>query len=97
MHRFRITIEPVSTEDSTEKVLTFDVTNHDDILDIVSRRPSRFELSEDDTKAMMTGLKLLSEVILRNRTREPFAQLRPALQEFTMQVKSEKEHHASNG
>lgn len=96
MHQFRITIEPVSTKDSTQKALTCDVTNHDDILDIVSRRPSRFELSEDDTKAMMIGLKLLSEVILRNRTREPFAELRPALREFTLQVKSAKEHHASN-
>lgn len=96
MHRFRITIEPVSTEDSTQKALTFDVTNHDDMLEIVSRRPSRFELSEDDTKAMMIGLKLLSEVTLSNRSREPFAQLRPALREFTLQVKSVKEHYTSN-
>ena len=41
MHRFRITIEPVSKERSSQESLHFEVTNHDDILDIVSRRPTR--------------------------------------------------------
>ena len=33
MHRFRITVEPVSEEDSSQEALHFEVTNHDDILE----------------------------------------------------------------
>ena len=94
MHRFRITVEPVSEEDSSQEALHFEVPNHDDILAIVSRRPSRFGLAEDETKAMMVGLKLLSEIVLKHRTREPFSGLRPALREFTLRVKGEQAESA---
>ena len=83
MHQFRITVEPVSEQHSSQGALHFEVTNHDDILEIVSRRPSRFGLAADETKAMMVGLKLLSEVVLKHKTREPFSELRSAPQEFT--------------
>lgn len=95
MHRFRITVEPVTAEDSSQEMLSFEVTNHDDILEIVGRSSSRLGLSEDETKAMMVGLKLLSEVTLKHRTREPFSQLRPSLRELTLQVKNEKKEAAT--
>ena len=84
-------MEPVLEEHLSREALHFVVTNHDDILNIVSRRPSRFGVTEDETKATMVGLKLLSEVVLEHRTREPFSERRQALREFTLRVKGEQD------
>ena len=55
MHRFRITVEPVSEEQSSQETRHFEMTNPDDFLTLGSRRPSRFGLAEDETKAMMVA------------------------------------------
>ena len=39
----------------------------------------------------MVGLKLLSEIVLKHRTRGPFSELRPALREFTLRLKGERD------
>ncbi len=88
MHRFRITVEPIATETSSA-ALQFEVNNHDDILAIAQRVPTRLGLDEDETRALIVGAKLLGEVILKHRAEEPFSQLRPALREFMQQMKRE--------
>lgn len=88
MHRFRITVEPLGTDISSE-ALQFEVNNHDDILAIARRVPVRLGLDEDETRALIIGSKLLGEVVLKHRAEEPFSQLRPALREFMQKLKSD--------
>ena len=88
MHRFRITVEPIASE-TTSAALQFEVDNHDDIVAIAQRVPTRLGLDEDETRALIVGAKLLGEVVLKHRAEEPFSQLRPALREFMQQLKSD--------
>jgi hypothetical protein len=87
MHRFRITVEALSPGAEGERV-QFEVENHDDIVAIARRMNGRFELDEASSQAMAIGMKLLGEVVLKNRSRAPFDQVRPALGEFNKAVKA---------
>ncbi len=87
MHRFRVTVEPLSPGGDPSP-LTFEVDNHDDILAIARRMTGRFELDGDASKALALGMKLLGEIVLKYRSREPFSALRPALSDFNKAVKA---------
>jgi hypothetical protein len=84
MNRYRVTVESIS---SNAEPLRFEVDNHDDIAAIARKMPSRFGLSEDDTKALVIGLKLFSEIVLKHRNEPPFSEVRPAMREFTRALK----------
>jgi hypothetical protein len=86
MHRFRITVQSLSADAEADS-LQFEATNHDDIIAIARRMNGRFDLDEQSSKAFAIGLKLFGEVILKNRSRHPFDQIRPALAEFMKAVK----------
>ena len=86
MPRYRITVEAISPA-SEGDTLQFEADNHDDIIAIARRMNGRFDLDEDTSKSFAIGLKLLGEVVLKNRTREPFSAIRPAMAEFMKSVK----------
>lgn len=86
MFRYRVTLEPIAADASAEP-LTFEVENHDDIVAISRRLPSRFGMGVDETQALLIGFNLLGEVVLKHRKEEPFSQLRPALVEFGKTLK----------
>jgi len=89
MHRYRITVEALDPADSP-KSLEFEVENHDDILAIAGRVPTRFELTEDATRSLVIGFKLFSEIVLKKRAESPFAEVRPALREFAQSLKQQR-------
>ena len=70
-HRFTITVEALSDRGAIplKAPLSFDVTNHDDILDIVERIRARDDLNfgPEQSAAFAVGLKLFSEVMIENR------------------------------
>ena len=86
MHRYRITVEAISSGGEGD-TLQFEADNHDDIIAIARRMNGRFELDEDTSKSFAIGLKLFGEVVLKNRTREPFSNIRPAMAELIKAVK----------
>jgi hypothetical protein len=88
MYRYRITVEMLSPEPATSTPLQFETENHDDIIAIAKRMNGRFDLDEESAKSMVIGMKLFSEIILKNRAREPFATLRPAIADFIKAVKA---------
>lgn len=90
MHRFRIMVEPLSPSAEAPS-LQFEIENHDDIVAIAGRMNGRFDLDEDSSKAMAIGMKLFGEVVLKNRQREPFSTIRPALAEFIQAVKAARQ------
>lgn len=91
MHRYRITVEALddSAVTAAPAQLQFEVENHDDILAIAQRVPSRFGLAEDATRALIVGFKLFSEIVLKKRAESPFAEVRPALREFAQSLKQQ--------
>ena len=84
MNRYRLTVQSLST---TAEPLAFEVGNHDDIVAIAGRLPSRFGLDEDETKALVIGFKLFGEVVLKHRKDPPFSEIRSAMQEFGKALK----------
>jgi hypothetical protein len=84
MNRFRLTVEPLS---HTAEPLHFEVENHDDIVAIAGKLPSRFGLDEDDTRALIIGFKLFGEIVLKHRKESPFSEIRSAMQEFGKALK----------
>ncbi|RZM06290.1 MAG: DUF3861 family protein [Pedobacter sp.] len=71
------------------KQLALDFTNHDEIFGIIERLQAKdpFNDSSQATEFAI-GLKLFSEVMLRNRNHPLFAELLPAFGHFMKQLKS---------
>lgn len=91
-HRFNITVEALSDRQGNpvEKApLSFEVSNHDDILEIVERIRARDDLNfgPEQSAAFVVGLKLFSEVMIENRKNPVFAPLREAFKEFMVGLK----------
>ncbi|QJU38922.1 DUF3861 domain-containing protein [Serratia marcescens] len=91
-YRFNITVEALSDRqgNSVEKApLSFEVSNHDDILEIVERIRARDDLNfgPEQSAAFAVGLKLFSEVMIENRKHPVFAPLREAFKEFMVGLK----------
>ena len=45
------------------------------------------QLDDQDTKALVIGLKLFSEVMLKNKDTEPFKELLPHFKDFMKELK----------
>ncbi len=71
-YSYRITVTPTGTpgEDAPPRPsLSFEATNHDDILALVERARGGAGLAPDAAASTVVGLKLLGEVMLRRITR----------------------------
>ena len=89
-YRFRITVEPMTGakgEPVSGRPLIFEAANHDDILAIVERMRQRLPFAADTVASLGVGLKLFSEATLVHRTNPLFEAIRPALHDFTRQLK----------
>ncbi|APO72136.1 hypothetical protein IE4872_PD01615 (plasmid) [Rhizobium gallicum] len=68
--------------------LVFEHVNHDDIIDIVERMRRTTGLDPNAAAAAAIGLKLLGEVMLREKGNELFDPLRTGFREFITSLKS---------
>jgi hypothetical protein len=69
--------------------LELDFENHDDILSIVERLQSRQLFAEPgQSTEFAIGLKLFSEVMLKNRQHPLFEELAPAFKAFMQRLKA---------
>ncbi|RUS67506.1 hypothetical protein CUZ56_01453 [Saezia sanguinis] len=90
-YQFKITVEPVVSSEgreSTSQPLSFQVGNHDDILQIVQRMRQGTHFDENTATAFAVGLKLLTEVVLENKDDPLFAELKPAITAFMPKLKA---------
>lgn len=71
-HKYRVTVQPIDGGSNAHAgdALTFDIANHDDLLDITSRIRGLNVLPEGEVAEFAIGLKLFTEVLIRHR-REP--------------------------
>jgi hypothetical protein len=90
-HRYRLRLEhlaPASPDQPTHPPREIEFDNHDDIFSIIARMESRQMFAEPGHAAEFAiGLKLFSEVMLKNRQLELFAEFRPAFSEFMKRLK----------
>lgn len=92
-HHYRITVEHLSTPDGqavdVPGTLQFECGAHDDILALVQRSRQRGDFDADTAAAFTVGLKLLGEVILKNRKHPLFEELGPQFGLFMKRLKSQ--------
>jgi hypothetical protein len=89
-YRYKITVEAmtgVKGEPVEGRTLSFEAANHDDILGIVDRMRTRLPFDDDTIASLGVGLKLFTEVTLKERNDPMFAMIGPALSEFARGLK----------
>lgn len=67
--------------------IVFETTNHDDLFSIVERMRTRTDIAEQGVESLAIGLKLVGELLLKNRKLPMFAALHQALGAFIVQLK----------
>jgi Domain of Unknown Function with PDB structure (DUF3861) len=86
-HTYRITVQELGTSASSAGVLTFDATNHDNVLQVLSRVRERRAVPDAEAAEFTIGLKLFAEVLLRHRREPLFAELLPHFNVFMQKLK----------
>jgi Domain of Unknown Function with PDB structure (DUF3861) len=89
-YRYRVTVEALTNgkgEPTKGQALSFEVTNHEDILGIVERMRARLPFDADTIASLGVGLKLFSGVTLAQRHDPMFAMIGPPLNEFSRGLK----------
>ncbi|WP_347254127.1 DUF3861 domain-containing protein [Leminorella grimontii] len=89
-YKYRITVEPLAEgEEAVKAPVAFEVENHDDILKIVETLKGRKDIGFDErtTLEFIVGLKLFSEVMMRNRKHWLFEPLRDGFKSFMLRLK----------
>ena len=102
---YRVTVEAL-TEAKGQLVdgrsLSCEVANHEDLIGIVERVRTKDlglsrSLDEDESAAMIIGMKLFSEVALVHRKESSFAEIREALGQFVRELKTKPEAVRTTG
>ncbi|SES03302.1 DUF3861 domain-containing protein [Pedobacter rhizosphaerae] len=92
-NHYSIKLSEIELKDGTssDRSITFEFDNHDNILDLIEQVKTKglFE-SPEETTEFIVGLKLFSEVMLRNREHPLFEEFRPAFGEFMKKLKGKK-------
>lgn len=89
-HSYAIAVTDTSprTDGSAGPAYDFTFDSHDDLNAIVARIQRRGLFDENESKAFVTGLKLLGGVMLNHRGEPLFAELGPAFKQFMKTLKS---------
>jgi len=89
---YQLDLKELKLKDCSEgtKSLNLEFDNHDDIFNIFEVIKSK-KIFEDENTAteFALGLKLFTEVMLKNKQHPLFEELRPAIMEFMKKLKSQ--------
>lgn len=90
-NKYHIDLKEVSLKDGSkgEKTLSLDFDNHDDLFEIFKTVQAKKIFDDDSTSTEFAlGLKLFTEVMIKNKQNPLFEELRPAITEFMKKLKS---------
>ncbi|KIC62927.1 DUF3861 domain-containing protein [Chryseobacterium taiwanense] len=91
-NKYHLTLQELSLKDGSEggKTLELDFENHDSLFHIFEVIQSKkiFQ-DENTTHEFALGLKLFTEVMIKNKQHPLFEELRPAIMEFMKKLKSQ--------
>jgi len=88
---YHLELKELSLKDGSEgnKTLEFNFENHDDLFHIFEVIKSKKVFEEENTSLeFVLGLKLFTEVMLKNKKHPLFEEFRPAMVEFMKKLKS---------
>lgn len=89
---YQLDLKEIKLKDGSEgtKTLSFEFDNHDDLFNIFEVIKSKKIFEDDNTSTEFAlGLKLFTEVMLKNKQHPLFEELRPAIVEFMKKLKSQ--------
>lgn len=90
-NKYRLQLNELALKDgsSADKKLTFEFENHDNLFQIFDLIKSK-KIFEDEQTAneFSLGLKLFTEVLIKNRKHLLFKELNPAISDFMKKLKS---------
>jgi len=89
---YQLDLKEIKLKDGSEgtKNLSFGFDNHDDLFNIFEVIKSKKFFEDDNTaQEFALGLKLFTEVMLKNKQHPLFEELRPAILEFMKKLKSQ--------
>lgn len=91
-NKYHLTLQELSLKDGSEggRTLEFDFENHDSLFHVFEVIQSK-KIFEDENTAheFALGLKLFTEVMIKNKQHPLFEELRPAIMEFMKKLKSQ--------
>src|SRR5438045_1587502 len=89
-NKYKISLQEIELKDGTQsgKSVDFEFENHDDIMNLIerNRNSGRFRDENEDAE-FIVGLKLFSEVMLRNKNNPLFEDFLPAFGQFMKKLK----------
>lgn len=89
-NKYKIVLEEVELKDGLQgaKKVAFEFENHDNIFDIIDKIMER-NIFEDKGQSLefSLGIKLFSEVMLKNKDNPLFEELKPAFMQFMKKLK----------
>jgi hypothetical protein len=91
-NKYHLELKELSLKDGSDgtKTLEFNFENHDDLFQILDIIKSKNVFSNEQTaNEFALGLKLFTEVMLKNKQHSLFEELRPAIMEFMKKLKSQ--------
>lgn len=90
-HRYRITLEHLAAPkqgEPTHAAIHFESGNHDDLFAIIGKVRARGQFDDDTAASLALGLKLFTEVMLKNRSDPLFAEIQQPMREFIQTLKA---------
>ena len=89
-NKYRLTLDEITLKDNRNPTgnLQFEFENHDDILSILDKIKQKNIFDENTNKEFAVGLKLFSEVLLKNRKHELFEDFFPHFSDFMKKLKA---------
>lgn len=91
-HHYRITLEHAATASAAQVLhapLQFEAANHDDLFVIVDKLRSKQQFDADTSAALAVGLKLFTDVMMKNRKHPLFEEIGQPLRDFIGKLKSQ--------
>lgn len=89
-NKYKIHLEAIELKDGSNsgKTLDIEIENHDDLFQIIEMTKSK-KIIDDDKQAteFALGLKLFTEVVLKNKENPLFEDLKPAIGAFMQKLK----------
>ena len=90
-HQYKLDLERIASPDLSdlpEDKLTLTFTNHDNLFEILEKIKARNLFDENTSTEFVIGLKLLGEVLIRNRDHPLFSEFKEAYGDFMKKLKS---------
>lgn len=89
-NKYKILLQEIELKDGTQsgKSIEFEFENHDDVLHLIEliQKKTLFT-NEDENTQFIIGLKLFSDVMMKNKDNALFEELTPAFVAFMKKIK----------